>query len=119
MLYTNLNHIELSGQLQKVIENNENVVLCYGKMNYDCVPVFNALELLENEFSFIKMYDVEYDNPEFNDFKQSLQNLNLSQLPYVLLFKKGKVHNAFSGTKNENQLREIFNAVYNNLEQAV
>jgi len=119
MLYTNLNHIEFTSQLENIIDNNTNVVFCYGKMDYDCVSVFNALELLENEFPNIKIFDIEYDNPEFEDFKQSISDLKLTKLPFVILFKNGKVKEAYTGTKNENQLRNIFNTVYTKLELAI
>jgi len=112
MLYTNLNHIESTSQLNSIIENNDNVVMCYGRMNHDCVAVFNALEMLENELPDVQIYDIEYDNPEFEDFKQSTRSLTMAELPYLILFKNGVVQEVNTGKKDENQLRTLIQKTY-------
>ena len=112
MLYTNLNHIESTNQLNDVIGKNKNVVMCYGRMNHDCIAVFNALEQLGNEHSDVQIYDIEYDNPEFEDFKQSTHTLAMTELPYLILFQNGEVREVYTGKKDENQLRNIIHSVY-------
>lgn len=112
MLYTNLKHIESSSQLNDVIDKHNNVVMCYGRMNYDCIAVFNALEQLERENPNIQMFDVEYDNPEFEAFKQSTHSLTMAELPYLILFQNGVVREVYAGKKDENQLRNIIKNVY-------
>jgi len=115
MLYTNLKHIESIKQLNDVIGNNNNVVMCYGRMNSDCIPVFNALEQLESELSDVQIYDIEYDNPEFEDFKQSTHSLTMTELPYLIFFQNGEVREVFAGKKDENQLRTSIHSIYNQL----
>jgi len=119
MLYTNLKHIESTSQLNDVIEKNNNVVMCYGRMNHNCIPVFNALEQLENEIPTIQMYDIEYDNPEFEDFKQSTHTLKMAELPYLIFFQNGAVREVITGKKDENQLRNIIHSVYKPLKAVV
>jgi len=119
MLYTNLKHIESTSQLNDVIGKNNNVVMCYGRMNHDCIAVFNSLEQLENENPSIQIYDIEYDNPEFEDFKQSTRSLTMAELPYLILFQNGEVREVFTGKKDENQLRNIIHSVYKPLVAVV
>ena len=112
MLYTNLKHIELTSQLNDIIGGYKNVVMCYGRMNYNCIHVFNALENLEKEFPDVQMYDIEYDNPEFEDFRQSTRSLTMTELPYLIFFKNGIVQEVYTGKKDENQLRNLILNTY-------
>ena len=49
---------------KKFIEENENVMICCGRMGPMCIPVYGAMEELENEYSNVKFADMEFDNPE-------------------------------------------------------
>ena len=46
-LQTNLQHIVTAADLQKTIEENENVMVCCGRMGPMCVPVYDIMEDLE------------------------------------------------------------------------
>ena len=59
MLYTNLNHIETASQLEKIISENENVMVCCGRMGPMCIPVYGIMEELEPVYSNVKFFDMQ------------------------------------------------------------
>ena len=49
-LFTNLEHVETATQHAEILENNENVMICCGRMGPMCVPVYAAMEELKEEY---------------------------------------------------------------------
>jgi hypothetical protein len=64
MLYTNLKHLESAAEHREAINNNENVMVCCGRMGPMCIPVYGVMEELENEYTHVKFYDMDFDNPD-------------------------------------------------------
>ncbi len=64
-LQTNLKHIETEQQLNEIIENQENVMVCCGRMGPMCIPVYFVMEELEKtgEYSHVHFYDMLFDLP--------------------------------------------------------
>ena len=48
MLNTNLKHVESDEAFQRVLEENENVMICCGREGPMCLPVYDAMEKLED-----------------------------------------------------------------------
>jgi hypothetical protein len=44
MLNTNLKHLETEQEVKEAIENNENVMVCCGRMGPMCIPVYAIME---------------------------------------------------------------------------
>lgn len=44
MLYTNLKHIESAKAHEKAISENENVMICCGRMGPMCIPVYEIMK---------------------------------------------------------------------------
>ena len=51
MLNTNLKHLETEEESKEVLGNNENVMICCGRMGPMCIPVYGIMEQLEDEYS--------------------------------------------------------------------
>ncbi len=49
MLSTSLHEIETAAELEKYINENENVMVCCGRMGPMCIPVYGVMEELEEE----------------------------------------------------------------------
>jgi thioredoxin 1 len=47
-LYTNLEHIASASEFNKIIEENENVMICCGRMGPMCTPVYGEMERLRD-----------------------------------------------------------------------
>ena len=50
MLHTNLKHLETRKEIKEVLDENENVMICCGRMGPMCIPVYGAMMELEQEY---------------------------------------------------------------------
>ncbi len=107
MLGTNLKHIKSVEEFNEVIESNENVMICCGRMGPMCLPVYDVMENLEDKYEDVKFYDMEFDAPH----AQVLRNHELSGsfmgLPFTFYFKNGKAVQATSSIQNKKQIKTI------------
>jgi len=51
MLDTNLKHLETKLEIKEVLKNNDNVMVCCGRMGPMCIPVYHIMEALEREYT--------------------------------------------------------------------
>lgn len=109
MLYTNLEHIETAGDFEKIIRDNENVVVICGRMGPLCVPVYRAIEELGHEFQQIKFFDMEYDNPEFYFFHARPEVSNLEDIPFTTFYYRGEAVKSVGGLQTKAQLNKFLN----------
>lgn len=111
MLQTNLKHIESAAEHKKFIEENENVMICCGRMGPMCIPVYGIMEELEeeNEYKNIKFADMEFDNPEAHVIRNAPEASSFMGLPFTMYYKNGKVVHATSSIQSAEQIKEILN----------
>ena len=107
MLNTNLKHLETEQEVKGVLENNENVMVCCGRMGPMCVPVFSVMEELEPTYPHVTLHDQDFDIPAA-DFIRNLPECALFRgLPFTVYFKNGKVVAATSSIQSKDQVMEI------------
>lgn len=111
-LKTNLTEIETANELQKLISENENVMVCCGRMGPMCLPVFKIMEELEEEFSNIKFRAMAFDNPEAAPIKNAPECRGFMGLPFTMYYKNGKVAHATSSIQNMQQVTGILNSAF-------
>ncbi len=107
MLYTNLRHIESAKEHQQFINENENVMICCGRMGSMCVPIYGIMETIEGEYTHVKFADMEFDNPEANVIRETPECGTFSEYPYTVYYKRGKLVMATSGIQTMQQVRHI------------
>jgi len=107
MLNTNLKHLETASELGKIIQENENVMVCCGRMGPMCIPVYGAMEKLEGEYKDVVFYDMEFDNPESSIIKKLSECRNFRGLPFTIYYKNGKVAAATPSIQSKEQITEI------------
>lgn len=112
MLYTNLKHIETAADHQKITSENENVMVCCGRMGPMCIPVYGIMEELEQSYSHVKFYDMEFDNPESHVIRNAPECQGFMGLPYVVYYKNGKIVKATSSIQSMQQVKEILDAKF-------
>lgn len=112
MLYTNLKHIENAAHHNKVINENENVMVCCGRMGPMCIPVYGVMEELQDEYQNVKFYDMEFDNPESHVIRNLPEVRGFMGIPFVIYYKNGKVVKATSSIQNKAQITGILNSVF-------
>jgi thioredoxin 1 len=109
MLYTNLKHLESASDHQKAISENENVMVICGRMGPMCIPVYGIAEELENEFTNVKFYDMEFDNPESHVIRNLPEVKGFMGIPFTIYYKNGKVVKATSSIQTRDQVKTILN----------
>ena len=109
MLYTNLKHINTANEHAEVISENENVMVCCGRMGPMCIPVYGIMEELQEEenYDHVKFYDMEFDNPESHVIRNLPEVRNFMGIPFTIYYKKGKVVQATSSIQKREQITTI------------
>ena len=107
MLYTNLKHIESAEAHQKFINDNENVMICCGRMGPMCIPVYGIMEDIEDEFTHVKFADMEFDNPESHVIRNADECRGFMGIPFTVYYKHGKLVKATSSIQTMQQIHTI------------
>jgi len=109
MLFTNLEHITSEAQHNEIINNNENVMVCCGRMGPMCVPVYGVMEELRDsgDYDHVKFYDMEFDNPDARVIRDLPECRSFAGLPFTVYYKNGKVVKATSSIQDMDQVTAI------------
>ena len=107
MLYTNLKHIETAADHARVISENENIMVICGRMGPMCIPVYGIAEELEDEYTHVKFFDMEFYNPESHVIRSLPEVRGFMGIPFTIYYKDGKIAKATSGIQTKTQVKEI------------
>jgi len=108
-LDTNLTHVETAADWQKIISENENVMITCGRMGPMCIPVYAVMEQIESEYSHVKFADMMFDSPESHVIRNAPEVRGFMGIPFVMYYKNGNVVKATSSIQSEDQVRAILN----------
>ncbi len=114
MLQTNLKHIASEKEYNEVINSNENVMICCGRMGPMCLPVYDVMEELEDEYKHVSFYDMEFDHPDASVIRSLPESRGFMGLPFTIYYKNGKVVEATSSIQNNEQVTAILDRVHKN-----
>ena len=106
-LDTNLTHIASADEWKKVIEENENVMICCGRMGPMCIPVYGVMEELEEDYKHVKFADMLFDMPDSAVIRNAPEASGFMGLPFTMYYKNGKVVKATSSIQNMDQVKSI------------
>jgi len=120
MLYTNLEHIASAKDHTKIINENENVMVCCGRMGPMCIPVYGIMEELKEEgnYGHVKFLDMEFDNPESHVIRNLPEVRNFMGIPFTIYYKNGKVAQATSSIQTREKITEILDKEFAVTEKA-
>jgi len=113
-LPTNLKHLETESELTSLINSEENVMVCCGRMGPMCVPVYGVMEELEKSgtYDHVQFRDMAFDSPEADSIRRLPQASNFRGLPFTIYFKNGEVSEATSSIQDKRQVTEILDRVF-------
>jgi len=111
-LNTNLDHIVTADEFNKITSDNENVMICCGRMGPMCVPVYAEMEDLRGEYSNVKFYDMLFDSPEAHIIRNMPECAGFMGLPFTVYIKNGKVVKATSSIQMRDQITEILDSSF-------
>ncbi len=112
MLQTNLEHINSKEELQDLIESNEKVAVCCGRMGPMCIPVYGVFEVFRDKYPDIQFRDMEFDSPDAAVIKNLPECRSFQGLPYTVYFRNGKVVKATTSIQSANQIKDVINEVF-------
>ena len=107
MLETNLKHLETEQEVKEVLENNENVMICCGRMGPMCIPVYRHMEELEKDYTHVAFRDQDFDIRAADFIKNLPECASFMGLPFTVYFKNGKVVAATTSIQSKDQVTEI------------
>jgi thioredoxin 1 len=112
MLQTNLKHLETDEETEGAIKNNENVVICCGRMGPMCSPVYAILSQLESQYPHVRSYDQDFDIPAARFIRHLPECASFMGLPFTVYFKNFKVVAATTSIQSANQICKIMDGEF-------
>jgi len=112
ILSTGLTHIATANDLEKVINENDNVMVCCGRMGPMCVPVYEVMEEIEGKYSNVKFFDMAFDSPESHVIRNLPECQGFAGLPFTVYYKNGKVAKATTSIQSMDQVTEILDTEF-------
>jgi len=107
MLRTNLTHVLSEQEHSKLLQENDNVMICCGRMGPMCIPVYESMEELEGEYKNVKFADMEFDMPDARIIRNLPECRSFQGLPFVVYYKNGNVVKATSSIQSKEQITDI------------
>jgi len=107
MLYTNLKHIESVAEHARIINASENVMVICGRMGATSIPVYRIAEELEDQYTQVNFYDMEFDNPESGIIRNLPEVSGFMSIPFTIYYRSGKVVSTTSGIQSKAQITAI------------
>jgi len=112
MLMTNLMHLENRDEIKEVLDQNENVMICCGRMGPMCIPVYQIMEELQSQYPHVAFRDMDFDIPAADFIKGLPACANFMGLPFTVYFKKGAVVDATTSIQNREDIVEILDKAF-------
>ena len=109
MLRTSLQHTETDADFKDVIENNENVMICCGRMGPMCLPVYDIMDSVKDSYENVVFRDMDFDGPAGHNIRSLPECSRFNGLPFTIYFKNGKVAAATTSIQSKKQVKEILN----------
>ena len=114
ILHTNLKHLANADEHSEALNNNENVMVCCGRMGPMCTPVYAAMKELEGSYPNVAFRDMLFDNPHAAVIRNLPEARNFMGLPFVIYYKNGKLVEATSSIQSKDQITAILDKHFNN-----
>ena len=112
LLQTAVHEIETAAELEKLINENENVMVCCGRMGPMCLPVYDIMEELEEERPDIKFYTMGFDTPEAAPIRNAPMCRGFMGLPFTVYYKNGEMVKATSSIQSREQIEAILDEYF-------
>lgn len=107
MLQTNLEHILSDEEFAQTLADNENVMVCCGRMGPMCLPVYDIMESIGDDYSHVAFRDMAFDSPVAHNIRSLPETANFMGLPFTVYFRNGEVVAATSSIQTIDQITTI------------
>lgn len=107
MLQTGLEHIESEQAFKETLANNDNVMVCCGRMGPMCLPVYDIMETLSADYPHVAFRDMDFDEPVGDVIRALPETASFAGLPFTVYFKNAKVVAATSSIQTMDQVTAL------------
>jgi len=107
MLATDVPHIHDDQAFNKILADNENVMICCGRNGPMCLPVYDVMETIQDDYEGVAFRVIEFDAPVAHNIRRIPQVRGFMGLPFTLYFKNGQVVKATSSVQYKAQVTGI------------
>jgi thioredoxin 1 len=111
-LATPIPEIETANELETLIQNEENVMVCCGRMGPMCIPVYDAMSTLEKEYDHVAFRSMAFDSPEAAIIRNLPECRGFMGLPFTVYYKGGKVVHATSSIQSKDMVTDILDSKF-------
>jgi thioredoxin 1 len=111
-LQTRLVHIHSESEFKQLLQENENVMVCCGRMGPMCVPVYAAMEILQKQYPLVVFSDMPFDHPEAHVIRNLPECRGFMGLPYTVYFKSGKAVKATTSIQTRDEVERILKTYF-------
>ena len=112
MLQTSLEHIESEEQLTGLIENNEKVAVCCGRMGPMCIPVYDIFDIFQEKYADVEFRDMDFDIPVAAIIKGLPECRKYFGLPFTIYYRNGKVVKSTSSIQTAKEVKSVIDEVF-------
>lgn len=112
MLDTSLNHLHTAEDLKNKIQEKENVMVCCGRMGPMCIPVYDSMEKLRDDYAEVEFCDMPFDSPEADIIRALPECRDFMGLPFTIYYKNGQVAAATTSIQTKEQIAAILDREY-------
>lgn len=112
ILPTNLKHIASATEHAQVLNENENVMVCCGRMGPMCTPVYAHMLELQAKYPHVEFRDMAFDSPDAHIIKNLPEASSFMGLPFTVYYKKGKLVAATSSIQSKEQITAILDTEF-------
>lgn len=107
MLMTEIQEIGTISELETIISENENVMVCCGRMGPMCIPVYEVMEEMEEERPGIIYRSMAFDSPEATIIRNAPMCKGFMGLPFTVYYKNGGMVKATTSIQSREQIVSI------------
>ncbi len=110
LLQTPVHEIESAAELTNIINENENVMVCCGRMGPMCIPVYDIMDELQEEYENVKFFSMAFDSPEAGIIRNAPECKSFMGLPFTMYYKNGQVAHATTSIQNRQQITSVLDS---------
>ncbi|HAN76542.1 MAG TPA: hypothetical protein DCQ31_01590 [Bacteroidales bacterium] len=107
MLQTNLKHLLSKADFNAAVQENKNVMICCGRMGPMCIPVYDIMDELQDEYKHVAFFDMEFDAKDAEVIRNMPECRSFMGLPFVVYLHDGKVAAATSSIQTMDKIKSI------------
>lgn len=112
VLPTNLKHVATAAEHAEVLNENENVMICCGRMGPMCIPVYDVMDKLQADYPHVEFRDMLFDSPEAAVIRNHPACASFMGLPFVVYYKNGELVEATSSIQSKDQITAILDSKF-------